>query len=200
LTFFGCSALARVVDTIVHATTGSFRGVAVHAAFMYDTMGITTSSYCGVVCCDMVLGDTVDVTTSSYLGLAHHAAVMFDTVGVTTGSYCGVVFHDTFLGDTMDITTSSCLGVVCHNTFVLDGTMGITTGPFHCVIDTVGVTTGSCLAILRCSATILCLGGDLVGETTDSLGCIRLLYSPWRWAIMHCVGSMPWHLDLRRSS
>jgi len=112
--FFGCSALARVVDTVVRATTSSYRGIA---------------------CCDAFLGGTVDITTS----------------------------------------------------------------PVLCVIDTMGVTTSSCLAILRCDATMLFLGGDIVGETTDSLGCIMSSYSPWRWAIMHCIGSMPWYLDLWRS-
>jgi len=78
--------------------------------------------------------------------------------------------------------------------------MDVTTSPFLCVINTVGITTGLYVAILRCDATMLFLEGDIMGETTDSLGCIMSLYSPWRWAIMHCVGSMPWYLDSRRSS
>ena len=89
----------------------------------------------------------------------------------------------------MDVTTGPC----CREAFrdaVVGGTVGVTTGPVLRVIDTVGVTTGSYLAILRCDTTMLVLGGDIVGETTDSL--IMSLYSPCRWAIMHCVGSMPW--------
>jgi len=78
--------------------------------------------------------------------------------------------------------------------------MDVTTSPVLCVINIMGVTTDLCLAILRCDTTMLCLGGNIVGKTTDSLGHIMSLYSPWRWAIMHCVGSMPWYLDLRRSS
>ena len=89
-------------------------------------------------------------------------------MGVTTGLVRGEAFRDAVLG----------------------GTVGVTTSPVLCVIDTVGVTTGLYLAILRCDATILVLDGDIVGETTDSL--IMSLYSPCRWAIMHCVGSMPW--------
>jgi len=76
----------------------------------------------------------------------------------------------------------------------------VTTSPFLHVIDTVGVTTGLYVAILHCNATMVFLEGDIVGETTDSLGCIMSLYSLWRWAIMHCVGSMPWYLDSRRLS
>jgi len=96
-----------------------------------------------------------------------------------------------------DRNTSSYLGVVaCHDTFV-DDTVDVTTGSYLCVLDTMGVTTGSYLAILRCDATILVLGGDIVDEATDSL--IRLLYVLWMWATMHCVGSMPWYLILRRS-
>ena len=67
--------------------------------------------------------------------------------------------------------------------------MDITTSPVLHVIDTMGVTTGLYVAILCCDATMLFLGGDIVGKTTDSLGCIMSSYSPWRWAIMHCVGS-----------
>jgi len=85
--------------------------------------------------------------------------------------------------------------VIAYRDAVLGGTADVTAGPFLRVIDTVGVTTGSCLAILRCNATMLVLGGDIVGETTDSL--IMSLYSPCRWAIMHCVGSMPWYSALR---
>jgi len=86
-------------------------------------------------------------------------------------------------------TTGSAWIGVCRDA-VLGGTVGVTTGPFRRVIDIVGVTTDSFVAILRCDATMLFLAGDIVGETTDSL--IMLLNSPCRWAIMHCVGSMPW--------
>jgi len=113
------------------------------------------------------VGGTADVTAGPYLGEAFHDAVLGGTVDVTTGPYRGEAFRDTDL----------------------EGTVGVTTGPVLRVIDTVGVTTGSSLAILRCDATMLVLGGDIVGETTDSL--IMLLYSLCRWAIMHCVGSMP---------
>jgi len=66
----------------------------------------------------------------------------------------------------------------------------VTTSPFLRVINTMGVTTSLYLAILRCDTTMLFLDGDIVGETTDSH--IISLNSPCRWAIMHCVGSMPW--------
>ena len=89
----------------------------------------------------------------------------------------------------MDVTTSLYRGEACRDAD-LEGTVGITTSPFLCVIDTVGETTGLCLAILRCDTTMLFLDGDIVGETTNSL--IMSLYSLCRWAIMHCVGSMPW--------
>ena len=55
--------------------------------------------------------------------------------------------------------------------------MDVTTSPVRGVIDIVGVTTDLFVAILRCDATMLFLGGDIVGETTDSLGCIMLLNS-----------------------
>ena len=61
---------------------------------------------------------------------------------------------------------------------VLVGTVDVATGPVLHVIDTVGVTTGSYLAILCCDATMLFLEGDIVGETTDSLGCIMSAYLP----------------------
>ena len=89
----------------------------------------------------------------------------------------------------MDVTTCLIRGEAFRDAN-LGGTVGVTTGPCLRVIDTVGVTTGSYLAILCCDATMLVLGGDIVGETTDSL--IMSLYSLCRWAIMHCVGSMPW--------
>ena len=89
----------------------------------------------------------------------------------------------------MDITTGPCRGEAFYDA-VLGGTVDVTTSPFLCVIDAVGVTTGSYLAILRCDTTMLVLDGDIVGKTTDSL--IMSLYSLCRWAIMHCVGSMPW--------
>jgi len=110
-------------------------------------------------------------------------------VDVTTDPIRGEVFRDTNLGGTVGVTTSPCRGEAFRDT-VLGGTVGVTTGPVLCVIDIVGVTTDSFVAILRCDATMLVLEGDIVGETTDSL--IMLLYSPCRWAIMHCVGSMPW--------
>jgi len=122
---------------------------------------------CGVACLDADLGGTADVTAGLYRGEAFCDAVLGGTVGVTTDPIRGEAFHDANLG----------------------GTVGVTTGPVLHVIDTVGVTTGSYLAILRCDATMLVLGGDIMGETTDSL--IMSLYSPCRWAIMHCVGSMP---------
>ena len=95
---------------------------------------------------------------------------------VTTGPIRGEAFHDAVRGGTVDVTTGPYRGVRAFRDAVLGGT--------------VGVTTGSYLAILRCDATMLVLDGDIVGETTDSL--IMSLYSPCRWAIMHCVGSMPW--------
>jgi len=110
-------------------------------------------------------------------------------VGVTTSLYHGEAFCDAVLGGTVGVTTGPCRGGAFRDA-VLGGTMGETTGPYRCVFDTMGVTTGSYLAILRCDATMLFLDGDIVGETTDSL--IMSLYSPCRWAIMHCVGSMPW--------
>jgi len=117
------------------------------------------------------------------------ARVVDTIVRATTGSYCGVACHDVSVFDR----------VACHDAF-LGGTVDVTTGPVLHVIDTVGVTTGSCLAILRCNATMLVLGDDIMGKTTDLFGCIMSLYSLWRWAIMYCVGSMPWYLDSRRSS
>ena len=111
-------------------------------------------------------------------------------MGVTTGPCRGEAFHNAVLGGIMDVTTDPvCRGVAYHDAF-LEGTVDVTTGPFLRVIDTVGITTSSYLAILRCDATMLVLGGDIVGETTDSR--IMSLNSPYRWAIMHCVGSMPW--------
>jgi len=110
-------------------------------------------------------------------------------VDVTTGPIRGEACRDADLEGTVDITTGPIRGEAFRNA-ILGGTVGVTTGPCLRVIDTVGVTTGSYLAILRCNATMLVLGGDIVGETTNSL--IMSLYSPWRWAIMHCVGSMPW--------
>ena len=108
---------------------------------------------------------------------------------VTTGPIHGEACHDTFLGGTVGVTTGPCLGEAFRDA-VLGGTVGVTTGPVLRVIDIVGVTTDLFVAILRCDATMLVLGGDIVGETTDSL--IMSLNSPCRWAIMHCVGSMPW--------
>jgi len=110
-------------------------------------------------------------------------------VDVTTDPIRGEACRDADLGGTVDVTTGLIRGEAFRDAN-LGGTVGVTTGPVLRVIDTVGVTTGSCLAILRCDATMLVLGGDIVGETTDSL--IMSLYSPCRWAIMHCVGSMPW--------
>jgi len=131
----------------------------------------------------------VDVTTGPIHGEVFRDANLGGTVGVTTGLCRGEAFCDAVLGGTVGVTTGPFRGVrACHDAN-LEGTVDVTTGPFLHVIDTVGDTTGSCLAILRCDATMLVLGGDIVGETTDSL--IMSLYSPCRWAIMHCVGSMP---------
>ena len=130
-------------------------------------MGVTTGPYRGEACCDAFLGGTVDVTT---------------------GPYRGEAFRDAVLGGTVDVTTGPIRREACCDAD-LEGTVDVTTGPYR-VINTVGETTGSCLAILRCDTTMLVLDGDIVGETTDSL--IMSLYSPCRWAIMHCVGSMPW--------
>jgi len=107
----------------------------------------------------------VDVTTNPIRGEVCRDAVMG----------CGVACLDADLGGTADVTTGLYRGEAFHDA-VLGGTMGI--------------TTSSYLAILRCNTTMLVVGGDIVGETTDSL--IMSLYSPCRWAIMHCVGSMPW--------
>ena len=123
-------------------------------------------------------------------GVACHDTFMGGTVGITTGPYCGEACRDAVVGGTVDVTTGPCRrGEACRDA-VLGGTVDVTTGPCLHVIDTVGVTTGLYLAILRCDATMLFLVGDIVGETTDSR--IMLLNSPCRWAIMHCVGSMPW--------
>jgi len=139
---------------------------------------------------DANLGGTVGVTTGPCLGEAFRDTVLGGTVGVTTGPCLGEAFRDAVLGGTVGVTTGPFLGVrACHDAD-LEGTVDVTTSPFLRVVDTVGETTGSCLAILCCDATMLVLGGDIVGETTDSL--IMSLYSPCRWAIMHCVGSMPW--------
>jgi len=131
-------------------------------------VGETTGSAWIGACRDAIVGGIVDVTTDPIRGEACRDANLGGTVGETTGPYRGGAFRDAVLG----------------------GTVGVTTGPVLRVTDTVGVTTGSYLAILRCDATMLVLGGDIVGETTDSL--IMSLYSLCRWAIMHCVGSMPW--------
>ena len=130
----------------------------------------------------------MDVTTCLIRGETFRDAVLGGTVGVTTGPYRGEACRDAVLGGTVGVTTGPCLGEAFRDAN-LGGTVGVTTGPYLRAIDTVGVTTGSYLAILRCDATMLVLGGDIVGETTDSL--IMSLYSPCRWAIMHCVGSMP---------
>jgi len=133
----------------------------------------------------------VDVTTGPYRGVgACHDVILEGTVDVTTGPCHGEAYCDADLGGTVDVTTGPIRGIGAFCDAVLGGTVGVTTGPYRGVIDTVGVTTGSYLAILRCDATMLVLGGDIMGETTDSL--IMSLYSPCRWAIMHCVGSMPW--------
>jgi len=131
-------------------------------------MDVTTGPYCGEACRDADLGGTVDVTTGPYRGEACCDADLEGTMDVTTGPYRGEACCDAILGGTVDVTT----------------------GPFLCIIDIVGKTTDSFVAILRCDTTMLFLDGDIVGETTDSL--IMLLNSPCRWAIMHCVGSMPW--------
>jgi len=143
---------------------------------------------CGVAWRDADLGGTVDVTTGPICGEVFRDANLGGTVGVTTGPCRGEAFRDAVLGGTVDVTTGPCRREAFRDA-VLGGTVGVTTGPCLCIIDTVGVTTGLYLAILRCDATMLFLEGDIVGETTDSL--IMSLYSPCRWAIMHCVGSMP---------
>jgi len=130
-------------------------------------VGETTGSAWIGACCDTVVEGIVDVTTDLIRGEAFRDANLGGTMGVTTGPYRREACRDAVLGGTVDVTT----------------------GPVLHVIDTVGITTGSYLAILRCDATMLVLGGDIMGETTDSL--IMSLYSPCRWAIMHCVGSMP---------
>ena len=110
---------------------------------------------------------------------------------------CRVTFRDVNLGGIVDVITDPIRGGACRDAVVgsgfacrnadmdcrdacrdtfLGGTVGVTTGPFFRVIDTVGETTSSYLAILRCDATMLVVGGDIVGETTDSL--IMSLYSP----------------------
>jgi len=128
----------------------------------------------------------VGVTTGPIRGEVFRDAVLGGIVGVTTDPIRGEACRDADLGGTMDVTTGPICGEACHDADVgcgvafRDADLG----------GTVGVTTGSYLAILRCDASMLVLGGDIVGETTDSL--IMSLYSPCRWAIMHCVGSMPW--------
>jgi len=108
-------------------------------------------------------------TTSSVWIRACRDAFMGDTVDVTTGSYCGVgACRNADLGGTVDVTTGPYRGVACRDA-VLGGTVDVTTGPYRGVIDTMGITTSSFLAILRCDATMLVLGGDIVGETTNSL-------------------------------
>ena len=141
-------------------------------------MGETTGSAWIGACRDAVVEGIVDVTTDPIRGKACRDTV----VG------CGVACRDANLRGTVDVTTGLIHGEAFRDAN-LGGTVGVTTGPVCRVIDTVGVTTGSYLAILRCDATMLVLGGDIVGETTDSL--IMSLYSLCRWAIMHCVGSMP---------
>jgi len=150
---------------------------------------VTTDPMRREACRDADLGGTVDVTTGPCHGEVYRDAVLGGTVGVTTGPYRGEACCDADLGGTVDVTTGPIRGEAFRDAN-LGGTVDMTTGPFLCVIDTVGETTGSCLAILRCDATMLVLDGDIMGETTDSL--IMSLYSPCRWAIMHCVGSMPW--------
>jgi len=194
-------------------TTNSYRREACRDAVLGGIVDVTTNpDCCGVVYCDAFLEGTVDVTTSLYHGEAFRDAVLGGTVGVTTGPYRGEAFRDAVLGGTMGVTTGPCRGEAFRDAVlggtvgvttgpcrgeafrdaVLGGTVGVTTGPCLRVIDTVGETTSSYLAILRCDATMLVLEGDIMDETTDSLGCIMSLNSPCRWAIMHCVGSMPW--------
>jgi len=170
---------------------------------MYDTVGETTGSSwigachdavmgCRVAFCDTDVGGTVVVTTGPCrgVGVACLDADLGGTADVTAGPYCGVgACHDAILEGTVDVATGPIRGEAFRDA-VLGGTVGVTTGLCLCVIDTVGVTTSLYLAILRCDATMLFLGGNIVGETTDSL--IMSLYSLCRWAIMHCVGSMPW--------
>jgi len=154
-------------------------------------VGETTGSACIGACRDAVVGCGVAFHDAVVgCGVAFCDAVMGGIMDVTTDSYRGEACRDAVLGGIMDVTTDpDCRGVAYHDAF-LEGTVDVTTGPFLCVIDTVGVTTGLYLAILRCDATMLFLDGDIMGETTNSL--IMSLYSPCRWAIMYCVGSMPW--------
>ena len=105
----------------------------------------------------IVVDTVVRTTTSSYRGEACRDAVVD----------CGVVCRDAVVGH----------GVACRDAF-LGGTVDVTTGLVLRVINIVGVTTDSFVAILCCDATMLVLGGDIVGETTDSLGCIMSLHSP----------------------
>jgi len=90
------------------------------------------------------------------LGCSALARVVDTVVRATTGSYRGKACRDAFLGGTVDVTT----------------------GPVLRVIDIVGITTDLFVAILHCDTTMLFLGGDIVGITTDSLDCIISLYSP----------------------
>ena len=90
-------------------------------------------------------------------------------MGETTSSVWIRACRDAFMGDTVDVTTGSYCGVGACRNADLGGTVDVTTGPYRGVIDTMGITTSSFLAILRCDATMLVLGGDIVGETTNSL-------------------------------
>ena len=91
---------------------------------------------------------------------------------------CGIACCDAGLGGTKDVTTGPYRGEACRDAVmdcgiacrdaVLGGTVDITTGPVLRVFDIVGITTDSFVAILRCDATMLVLGGDIVGKTTDS--------------------------------
>jgi len=129
-------------------------------------MGETTGSAWIGACRDAVMG----------CGIACRDAVMEGTMDVTIGPVCcDVACCDAVLGGTVDVTTGPYHGEACLDAF-LGGTVGVTTSPVLHVIDTVGVTTSLYLAILCCDATMLVLGGDIVGETTDSL--IMSLYSP----------------------
>jgi len=110
-------------------------------------------------------------------------------MGETTSSAWTGACRDAVLGGIVDVTTSPYRGEACRDA-VLGGTVDVTTSPVLYIFNIVGITTNLFVAILHCDATMLILDGDIVDETTDSH--IMSLNSPCRWAIMHCVGSMPW--------
>ena len=110
-------------------------------------MDVTTGLFRGEACRDANLEGTVDVTTGPFRGEACCDAVMD----------CRKACRDAVL-DCRKACRDAALG----------GTVDVTTGPVLRVFDIVDVTTDSFVAILCCDATMLVLGGDIVGETTDS--------------------------------